>query len=509
MAKGEKDLTESGGAGVAAADAISDDQIAVLAPDLTPRASERLRQRMGRTPRYPLTILTLVFAVNVTQNALLPAVFPLIKVEFRLSDTALGFLGSSFLVFASIGLVPFAVMADRYRRTTIIAWALAFWGTTILVMGTAMSYTRLLVARTLLGLTDPAEQPTSYSLLGDYYKVEERGRIYAIWNIGQLAGIMFVPIAGVMADAWGWRAAFYLFSIPGFVLSLVVWRLPEPERGLQDRIAEHRRRGETGLPAPVPAGNGQDAQQLDTTPLDPDPVTDPQSPGIRFDWASIKEALAGYGEVLRIPTVPVALASIGLTSFLTRGLGIWLTVFFVRYHDMSLGQATGTVALLALGALMGTLGAGYAADAMELRGLRTGRVRMAAASSILSAVFLFAAFSTDHTPSMLGLFFVGSVFVFPPGPLLQAVVADVVDPELRGRGASLDTLMQTVMGASSVLIFGILSDAITLRSTLLLMVPIVAVGGLVVWFLGSRFMPRDVDRMRDRLLEDEPLVETA
>lgn len=475
------------------------ERIAILSPGLTPRATEHLRRKMGRSSPYPLTILTLVFAVNVTQNALLPAVFPLIKVEFRLSDTALGLLGSSFLFLASAGALPFAVMADRYSRTTIISWALVAWGALILFMGTAGSYARLFVGRALLGLTDPAEQPTSYSLLTDYYRVEERGRVFAVWNIGQLGGLLLVPIAGAMADVWGWRAAFYLFSIPGFLLALAVWRLPEPERGAQDRLFEQRRRaGQTAMEGPVAVP-------------DPSTVDGHRPPSARLDLsrASIKEGLLGYIPILRIATVRVALLSIGLTSFLTRGLGVWLAIFFVRYQDMSIAQATSSVALMALGALIGTLSAGYIGDELEARGYRSGRIRLAGSSSILSAVFLVAAFSTDHTPTMLLLFFVGAVLVFPPGPLLQACVADVVDPGLRGRGASLDTLMQTVAGSLSVLVFGILSDAFGLRTTVLSIVPSVAIGGLVVLFIGARFMPRDVDRMRARLLEDEGPVDPA
>lgn len=489
-------------------------QIAVLAPNRTPRAVDRLRRKMGRTSRYPLTILTLVFAVNVTQNSLLPAVFPLIKVEFRLSDTALGLLGSSFLIFASIGLVPFAIMADRYRRTTIIAWASVVWGALILVMGTAATYARLFAGRALLGLVDPAEQPTSYSLLTDYYRVEERGKVFAIWNIGQLAGVMLVPIAGVIADAFGWRAAFYLFSIPGFVLGLLVWRMKEPERGRQDRLFEQRRRAaEAAARGEVPdaAGAGLLEPEVgDAAAGDGDGAGDETAvaeaddrPRIDLSRDSIREALHGYLELLRIPTLPVAFLSIGFTSFLTRGLGIWLAVFFVRYHDMSLGQATGTVALLALGALIGSIGGGYLGDFLQRRGIRTGRIRLAAVSALLASVFLFGAFSTDHTLLMLGLFFVGSVFVFPPQPLLQAVVADVVDPRLRGRGASLDTLTQTAFGATSVFAFGVMSDAIGLRSTLLSVLPLVALAGFILWFLGGRFVPRDMDRMRARLLEEE------
>ena len=461
--------------------------ISVLAPSVTPRTSiERLRRKMGRSPRYPLTILTLVFAVNVAHTSMLPAVFPLLKVEFHLSDTALGVLGSSFLIFASLGLVPFAIAADRYSRTTIIAWASVLWGALMLFISTAGSYGRIFVGRTLLGITDPAEQPTSYSLLADYYQVEERGRVYAVWNIGQLAGVLMIPVGGALADAYGWRAALNFFAIPAFILAILVWRLEEPERGGTDRQHEARRRGDPRADEPLP--------QME----------------VEASRESVRTAVAGYLQLLRIPTLMVALTGIGLQSFFTRGLGVWLAVFFVRFYDMSLTQATGLVALLALGALIGSLGGGYLGDYLtNVREMRAGRIRLAGVSSMTSAVFLFVAFSQNNVWVMMVLFFIGAVLVFPPQPLLQAVIANVVHPRLRGRGASMDTFIQTLMGATSIFIYGVLSDAVGLRTAMLGVVPVIAVGGFIVFTLGPRYLPGDEDRVREQLGADLDQMEGA
>lgn len=472
-----------------------------LAPSQTPRPHARLQRKLGRVSRYPLVLLTLVFTVNVSHQLVLPGVFPLIKEEFRLSDTALGVLGSGYLIFASVFLVPFAILADRYSRTKIIAWASAGWGLLMIGLGAAGSYAQLLTVRLALGATDPAEQPTSYSLLTDYYPVEERGRVFGIWNIGQLLGVVLVPFAGGIADAFGWRAALYAFAIPGFVLAILVWRLQEPERGIQDRLHRQRQRQQ----ADTTAADGADTPETseDTTSTEDTEGTEDTGEGPvlprMMSRAALTDALAGYLALVKIPTVLTALLGIGMVTFFTRGLGTWLAVFFVRFHDMSIAQATGTVAILALGALVGSIGGGYLSDHLESRGIRTARIRLAAISAILAALFLFPAFATDNTTLMLALFFPGAIFVFPPQPLLQAVMANVVHPHLRGRGASLDTLTQTILGASAIFIYGVLSDAVGLRTTLLSVIPTIAVAGILVWTLGGRFQTRDEDHMRDQL----------
>ncbi len=64
------------------------------------------------------------------------------------------------------------------------------------------------------------------------------------------------------------------------------------------------------------------------------------------------------------------------------------------------------------------------------------------------------------------------------------------------------------MGATSILIYGVLSDAIGLRTTMLAVVPITGLGGLIVLTLGPRFLARDEERVRDRLGQEMGLSAT-
>src|SRR5207253_5093123 len=63
-----------------------------LSPGRTPRPTFQLTRRLVGVSKWPLALLTAAYAINISDQYLLPAVFPLLKEEFRLSDTALGFL---------------------------------------------------------------------------------------------------------------------------------------------------------------------------------------------------------------------------------------------------------------------------------------------------------------------------------------------------------------------------------------------------------------------------------
>src|SRR5689334_24633268 len=66
--------------------------------------------------RYALALLMAVNLLNYVDRQVLYAVFPLIKADLSLSDTALGFLGSAFMVcyLASAPILGF--LGDRYSR---------------------------------------------------------------------------------------------------------------------------------------------------------------------------------------------------------------------------------------------------------------------------------------------------------------------------------------------------------------------------------------------------------
>lgn len=426
--------------------------------------------RVVRASRWPLIVLGAIYAVNISHQYLLAAVFPLLKAEFRLSDTQLGLLGGSFLFLSAVGVGPFGVVADRYRRTRMIGWGTATWGFAMIGSGMAGSYAQLFGARSLLGITDAIDNPASYSLLTDYYAVEERGRVFGLYNVGQLVGIFAIPIGGLIADQWGWREAFHFFALPAFVLAVIVWYLPEPERGRRDREAQ--------------AIEGDDR---------PSPFSR-MSP-----WQ-------GYKAVLRVPAFLVALLSIAITSFFTRGLGVWAATFLIRYHDMAVATAASALALLAVGGVVGSVVGGILGDRLVRRGVRAGRVYLAGVCNLLSIVILFPAFATDNTPLMLLLFGLGAVVLVAPQPLLNAAYANVIHPHLRGRSNSSDQLTQTLFGALSPLALGFIADASTLRVAILSLLPLVAVGGIVLLTLGPRLFPRDEDRMRGELAREATTV---
>jgi MFS family permease len=154
-------------------------EASTLSSAVTPRSDFLLTRKLGGANRWPLFLLTSIYALNVADQYLVPTVFPLIKQEFGLSDSALGLLSGSYVIVVMVMSVPFGYFADRYHRTRIISWGTAAWGASMILTGGAWNYASLFVARMTLGAWDPCDNPTSQSLMADYYPTVQRSKVMA------------------------------------------------------------------------------------------------------------------------------------------------------------------------------------------------------------------------------------------------------------------------------------------------------------------------------------------
>ena len=431
-----------------------------LDPARTPRPPFQLTRRLVGATRWPLVLLTVIYAINVTDQYVVPTLFPLLKEEFGLSNSALGILSSSYVIVVTLGTVPFGYLADRKRRTRVISWGTAAWGLTMIWTGLAWSYASLLGARMMLGAWDPCDNPTSQSLLADYYPKVQRSKVMSTYQCGQLLGILLVPISAAMAVTWGWRSAFFFLSIPAFIVAILARRLPEPVRGQQDRIQ----------------------QQLDPT----------------LAHASTYDEMSGrtaYRELFHVHSFALLTVASGIGALFYGSIGTWSPSFFVRYHDMSISQAATAISLLALGGLAGVLLSGWLADYLTFRGFRAGRVLVAAAARLLALPLFVLTFVLASTPFMLVAFTLAAMCLVAPQAPINAARADVLHARLRGRGAAADVVLQSVCGAIAPTLVGVLADVYNLRAAFLILVPLMGVSGVLTLFAIHPYI-RDERRLR-------------
>ena len=216
--------------------AAADDPTAAPASAPTPK-----KAHWGKYGRRPLGVLALVAFIDALDRGILPGALTEVQDDFGFGDTAAGFLGTAFVLTGFLVTIPSGYLADRYRRTRIIAVVMASWGVISALNSVVRSYGQFLAVRAALGVGETIDNPSSQSLLADYYPVATRGRAYAYHRILPFVGAALgTVLGGVVAATLGWRWAFLLVGVPGSLLAIAGLAAPGAGPGRERRGGRDR-----------------------------------------------------------------------------------------------------------------------------------------------------------------------------------------------------------------------------------------------------------------------------
>lgn len=181
--------------------------------------------------RYENTLLGLLFFAigfvffdRLTINFL----FPFMKEEFALTNARIGLLTSALaLTWAASGYL-FSAYADRAgRRKRVLVIAVVVFSLCSISSGLASTFMALLLARALMGLAEGPVLPVGQSLMAQASSASRRGfnMGFIQASAGGLLGSVLAPALIVpIAEAHGWRVAFYCAGVPGLVIALLMMK---------------------------------------------------------------------------------------------------------------------------------------------------------------------------------------------------------------------------------------------------------------------------------------------
>jgi MFS family permease len=194
--------------------------------------------------------------VSLLDRNILAILAPAIKADLRIGDAELGLLyGTVFALFYALFSLPLGRLADGWVRTKLLAITIFFWSLATGLAGFAHGFLLLAISRLGVGIGEAASQPAGTSLVYDFFPRQRRGMVMAVLAAAIALGLGgSLVIGGAAADWWnhryppgdaplgltGWQFAFLVAAIPGFVISALMWRLKEPERGVIDGIPTPR-----------------------------------------------------------------------------------------------------------------------------------------------------------------------------------------------------------------------------------------------------------------------------
>jgi predicted MFS family arabinose efflux permease len=365
--------------------------------------------------RFALAVRCGINLKNFFDRQIAGALGEPIRIEFGLNDTQLGVAATVFtLVYAAVG-VPLGRLTDNWLRTRLIAIGVMFWSVVTAATGLAWNYASFLATRIGVGIGEASCAPASQSLIGDLYPPERRARAMAI---GLFAAYL---LSGVIGQAWGWRAAFFVACVPGLILATLVLFIKEPSRGAADACAD---------------------------------LSPPRAP---------------FRSVLEIKTMWWIVLSGMLYNFNAYAVNVFQTPFLQRFHELNLQDAN-TISAVSLG-LTGAIGlllGGWLGDRMGAT-RPNGRALVGAFALLLAAPCVFIALQQPKGGVVMFtvLMATSSALAFAYYSTVYAAIQDVVPPNLRGTAVSLYFFAMYVLGASfGSTIMGALSDFFAHRAML-------------------------------------------
>ena len=180
-----------------------------------------------------LLFLTLLNIMNFVDRQLLASFGNWIKPELGLSNTEFGILtGLAFLLFYSVGGLFMGALADKYNRTRLIAFGLAFWSLLTALSGAARGFVSMLIPRMMIGVGESMMTPTAMSLLSDRFPARQLGFASGFYYMGVPVGVAAsLFVVAYLEPVLGWRGCFYLLGGIGLFLALIILLfLREPKR---------------------------------------------------------------------------------------------------------------------------------------------------------------------------------------------------------------------------------------------------------------------------------------
>jgi MFS family permease len=419
---------------------------------------------------YATIVLAFLYWVSLFDRFIISLLVGPIKRDLGLTDVDFGMLhGFGFAITFSLFGLAAGVLADRHNRRWVIFAGVSIWSLATAACGLAQNYWQLLLARVGVGTGEAALNPCATSMISDLFPRERLATALTMYAIGSTigAGTAFVfggaivelvthtdtvavPLIGAVRS---WQAAFLILGIPGAVLSLIIFTVPEPLRR-----------------------------------------------GLRTTARTVGTWLGSYHELLiymnaRRRFFLCHYLGFMFASLVLVGCAAWYAPHMSRSFGWGAQQVGLTLGLtLAAGGVTGQLLVGRVADAMYGRGVRDAPLRCYAVCLVLAAPVGFLA-TTSANPAgfLVGLFCFIMLIQSLPSCLYTAL--NLVTPnELRGTGVALFSATSGLIGAGAgPVVVAAISDHVYQRESAigLAMGTLIAIGcplAAVILALGMRPM---------------------
>jgi branched-chain amino acid transport system ATP-binding protein len=405
----------------------------------------------GGESAFPLLVLFGLNAVDEFDRAAFGILLPEIRDHFGLDlSTMLGLVG--LVGVAALALqVPIAQLADRSRRVPLAVGGAILWAVFSGLTGMATGLVVLCIARSGSSIGKAVIDPTHNSLLSDYYPIEARTKVFSVHRAANAVGSFVGPLAaGFLAFYFSWRTPFIVFTIPTIILAVIALRLREPIRGRWERLSV-----------------GVSSEVADT---------EETSPSFAESWRTVHKV-----ESLKRIWWSLPFLATGLIGFVSLA-----SLLYEREFGLD-ERARGIAAAIAEPFQLVGLIVGARWISKRYAGNVAGLTRVGANVSIIAAVLAGAFALSPNIVVAVAINCVISASLAVLAPAIFSGLSLAIPPRARATGFSVASLW-VIPGLFVLPLIGWISDQVSIRVGMLVMIPLFIIGGLIQRTIGSVIM---------------------
>ena len=176
-------------------------------------------------------VWTLFFStvINYISRQTFSVLAPLISSQYHLTHTDLGRILGAFQISYAVTWLLGGIFLDAVGTRLGLALAVIFWSVVNILTGFASSVFGFACFRFLLGIGEGLNWPGASKTVAEWFPSQERSLAVAIFDSGSSVGGAVAALAvPLIAIRFGWRAAFVVSGLLGFVWLFVWLRVYHP-----------------------------------------------------------------------------------------------------------------------------------------------------------------------------------------------------------------------------------------------------------------------------------------
>jgi MFS family permease len=402
---------------------------------------------------YAWILLFFLYIFDYGDRYVMVALYPFLKSEWALTDAQCGLLMSAVSWAEVILAIPIAMLIDRWSRKKGISLMAIIWGIFTAAGAFTRSFAQLFTTRVFVGIGEAGYSSGGIALLSAITRPEKRARWLGFWQagipLGQALGIM---VGGLIAVAYGWRAALGIFAIPGIIVAILFFWV-------------------------------KDYKTVELTK------------SVSKDAAVVKVKMGALDVVKELfRSKALVFNNFGSASFIfvTTAIVTWLSAYLQRYQGMNVTNSSMLVAGLLVVSFIGAPLGGFLTD-QWLKSRNNARMMFPAFSALIGMLLLTVALFLVNGFAVYLFIMASGFFLMMCLPGALAVTQDLVHPGLRTTSRSVAVVYQTLLGSAlAPLVIGVLSDVYGLDNALKFL-PAVTLLAAILFFWGSFYYKKDLD----------------